>query len=330
MKNIIIAVGHFILENFVRPVLHWGGMDLVLNPNWVPENKRDWSLMAEYRDLIIKYSPDEDCQNETPKIIWWFWWQGVNQAPPIVTRCLESVRKFMAEDYEIVVLDKDNVEDFITVDDVIKKKHNCGIINHTHFSEYVRVKLLSERGGIWIDATVFLSGRIPTDILSANFFIFKSGPFSLCDEIPPDESYLPAISTFANGSGHLLPSTWFLVARRGSPIHALNVKFLEQYWRRENRQYLYFIQHVFITYAICVNEHCRHEFMSAPCYLNFKPHYLMFRREERFDSLLLAEIFDASNIHKMTYKYKPFNGLPDSFLGKLLDGVLLQEAQRRK
>lgn len=324
--KILIRIGHFFLEFFVRPILHRAGFDVVLETGWVPKEKRDWALMSQYNDIISNYRPGV-ISEETPKVIWQFWWQGVEVAPPVVKRCLESVKYFMG-DYEIVVLDKNNLEEYIKLDEVIKRKHDQGIINHTHFSEYVRVKLLAERGGIWIDSTVFLSGRIPSEILTARFFIFKSGPFALSEEIPRSTDFLRPISDFAHGSGRLLPSTWFLVARQGSPIHALNVKFLEAYWRKENRQFLYFIQHVFITYAICANEYCRREFVSAPLYLNYRPHYLMFRREELADRELVKRIFAASSIHKMTYKYNVFPGMENSLLGKLLSGELLECAKR--
>lgn len=325
--KILFKFVHCFLEIFVRPILHKIGYDIVVEVGWVPEKKRDWALMSGYHDLIASYRPANVQCGETPKIIWQFWWQGVELAPQVVKRCFASVREFMSKDYSIVVLDKYNLDQYVEIDPVIREKHDKGIINHTHFSEYVRVKLLSERGGIWIDSTVFLSGRIPNDILTSRFFIFKSGPFAFPEEIPPDVSFLAPISTFAHGSGRLLPSTWFLVSGKGSPIHSLNVKFLEAYWRRENKQHLYFIQHVFITYAICANKYCRQEFVSAPTYLNFRPHYLMFRRDEKATTNLIREIFAASKIHKMTYK---FSNVPEecSLLGYLLSGMLLECAKR--
>lgn len=317
---------HFFCEYVLRPILHRFGYDMECHAGWVPPEKRDWALMSEYRDLIVDFVPKPCSRSQKPKIIWQFWWQGVENAPIIVKRCLESVRYFMGSDYKIIVLDKTNVEKFIHIDENIKNKHDAGTISHTFFSDYIRVKLLAEKGGIWIDSTVFLSGRIPQDILDADFFIFKSGPFAMPEEIVSDD-YLPPLSEFFHRSNCILPSTWFLVAKPNSPLNSLYEKFLIEYWRRENRMWLYFTHHYFITYSICVNKYCREEFVSAPTYLNVKPHYLMFRRNEKFNEKIVKSIFAKSAIHKMTYKYTDFQGMDNSIMGKMLNGELLEYAK---
>lgn len=322
-----VRLGHAFLSGFVRPILHRFGYELQCTHDWVPPEKKGLKLLEPYRKLITDFVPKELEIEGAPKIIWQFWWQGAGNAPLVVKRCMESVRYFMGSDYQIIVLDKDNVTRFVEVDEVVWLRHESGEMTHTHFSDYLRAKLLSERGGVWIDATVFLSARIPNEILNAKYFIFKSGSFALPSEIPVIEN-LNAITEFSHGVDRLLPSSWFLVARAGSPINRLFVLFENEYWRRERCLYNYYLYHMLTTYAVVVNQHCRVEFSMSPLFLNLKPHLLMFRREEPACDSNISDIFAESAIHKMTYKYNEFTGIEKSLLGKLLSGELLEYAKQ--
>ena len=46
------------------------------------------------------------------------------------------------------------------------KKANAGNISWAHFSDIVRNTLLAKYGGLWVDATVWVRGKIPFDQLS--------------------------------------------------------------------------------------------------------------------------------------------------------------------
>ena len=108
------------------------------------------------------------------KYIWLFWYQGFDEAPQLVTRCVESIRKH-ANDYEVILLDKNNYAKWVELDKSILDALEKNEIGLAHFSDFLRLKLLIEYGGVWIDPTVYMTDRILDDISSADIFMFK-GP----------------------------------------------------------------------------------------------------------------------------------------------------------
>lgn len=89
--------------------------------------------------------------------IWILWWQGMNNAPLLVKRCFESV-KYWLGDWNIVLLDKSNYSKYAELPDYVIDKFHRGIIPMAQFSDLVRLSILINRGGLWLDSTVFVSG----------------------------------------------------------------------------------------------------------------------------------------------------------------------------
>jgi len=86
--------------------------------------------------------------NEIPKKIWCYWDRDV---PDVVQKCLESWRYFNP-DYTITLVNKENLSTYVPGVDFSKMKH----INETpqKFSDMVRLHILAQEGGFWIDATI--------------------------------------------------------------------------------------------------------------------------------------------------------------------------------
>jgi len=88
-------------------------------------------------------------KDEIPKKIWTFW--DSPEVPDIVNQCIDTLREFNP-DYDIVILNKTNISNYIPGVDFSKMKH----INETpqRFSDMVRLHILSKEGGFWVDATI--------------------------------------------------------------------------------------------------------------------------------------------------------------------------------
>lgn len=107
------------------------------------------------------------------KKVWIFWWTGIEGMPEIVKACVKSIRRNI-DNHEIVMLDKSNYYRYITLPEIIIDKHEKGVMGHAHFSDIVRFSLLAVYGGMWIDATVFLSQPIPPNIFSMKWYTLRS------------------------------------------------------------------------------------------------------------------------------------------------------------
>lgn len=81
------------------------------------------------------------------KKIFFFWYQGIHKAPFIIKKCLESW-KFYNPDWEIIILHSKNYNRYCNL------KYN-NFLSLNHFSDILRLDILKNHGGVWVDATCF-------------------------------------------------------------------------------------------------------------------------------------------------------------------------------
>lgn len=142
---------------------------------FVDSDKMIYSFIErEFADVNNRY--DAVKKNETPAQtsgnIWLFWWQGYENAPPLVRLCIDSVKK-NAGGHNVIILTKDNWKDYATLPEYIIKKLYEKKITLTHFSDILRMSLLSAHGGLWLDATIFVSRKIPEEYFSLPYFTVR-------------------------------------------------------------------------------------------------------------------------------------------------------------
>ncbi len=101
--------------------------------------------------------------------IWVCWWQGEENMPPIVKACYRSILRNKSS-YKVCLLDKWNFKNFVDIPEYILEKLKKGLISITHFSDILRFSLLSEYGGWWLDATIYLTH--PIDV-KKSFYTIK-------------------------------------------------------------------------------------------------------------------------------------------------------------
>ena len=75
-----------------------------------------------------------------PRIIWILWYQGLAQAPIPVQICVDSWRR-ENPDWELVFLDKDNLEGYITLELPDEKPANLSLEKQANL---VRLQLLQK------------------------------------------------------------------------------------------------------------------------------------------------------------------------------------------
>lgn len=109
--------------------------------------------------------------------IWTAWLQGPGHEPELVRRCVESWR-LRNPSWKVVTLDEAGAEPYLRATglplDRIKR------MPLQKQSNLLRMRLLTQRGGVWVDATTFclrpLDSWLP-DVMSAGFFCFRNpGP----------------------------------------------------------------------------------------------------------------------------------------------------------
>ena len=86
-----------------------------------------------YGHLVENVEPSLGQPTENAPV-WVFWWQGEENAPVLVQRCIASIRKY-AGNHPVRVIDQENYREFVTIPAHIEVKREQGIISLTHFSD---------------------------------------------------------------------------------------------------------------------------------------------------------------------------------------------------
>lgn len=108
---------------------------------------------------LTREKMDLHVHGKIPRIIWTFW--NSPELPPLVQYCISTWKRHNPS-YTIRILNMDNYKQFI--------RYDINAIKHAHdtlarFSDYMRLALLADHGGIWMDATTICNA--PLDWVNA-------------------------------------------------------------------------------------------------------------------------------------------------------------------
>lgn len=236
-----------------------------------------------YRDIQDEYSLVEKKNGIDENTIWITWFTGLETAPDIVKVCVNSIYNNFPEK-NIIFLSNDNINEYVEFPSHILEKRNSGIITDAHFSDLLRLELLSVYGGTWIDATVYISSPdIPKSMLESDLFFFQN------------------LKPGRDGDAIGL-SSWFIHAKKGHPIMLKTRKMLYKYWEDNNKLLDYFLFHFFLSIS---KDHFKESAESIPKYSNAVPHILQLEWGNEKDLERFKDILRMSSVHKLTYKNLP-------------------------
>ena len=221
-----------------------------------------------------------------PKKAWVFWAQGFDQAPPVVRRCMNSIR-WHCQDSELIELTSANIADHVTLPDHILQHKG---ITHTHLSDILRVSLLARHGGTWIDATCLLTqplGRIRDIVLDtdnpeaysrSNFFVFSLKNFI---------------------------SNWFMMSSAGHILPMMLRDYLCWYWSHTETVENYHWFHMVFRAMYFQNAQFRSVWDRTVRLGSGRAHFLQRVLDRPHDKEEMKMIWAMSPVHKLTYKHSP-------------------------
>lgn len=256
-------------------------------------------LLRKYRKVLDAGSEQSSCGGGRCRKIWICWFQGYENAPPLVRACINSVRRAF-RGWEITVLSQKNISDYVRLPDYIVKKHERGIIPPAQYSDLLRAELLCRYGGLWCDTTLLCtaSDRPPACLTEGDFFVFKSLDLSRDDETPT------------------VASSWLIYsARPGNRILLKTRALLYAYWRRENVLKDYFLFHIF--FAMAARKYGG-DWQDVPVFNNHSPHVLQFELERAYTKARWEQILAMSDFHKLNH-HTDYSGLSGSFYNHVLE-----------
>lgn len=135
-------------------------------------------LYKELSPLIMEYkkksyeTQDRNAnllENTVP--VWVCWWQGESNMPELVKTCYISMKRMLPDICNIQLITFENVNQYISLPQNIVDLYNKGVISKTYLSDVLRLMLICEYGGFWIDATYYFAKPVSKDAVLHPFFM---------------------------------------------------------------------------------------------------------------------------------------------------------------
>lgn len=216
------------------------------------------------------------------KVLFIYWSQKFINAPTVVKKCLLSW-KIKNPTWEIIELNDDNLNEYISIEEEIPNIHKKNITK-TAYSDIVRIFLLVKYGGCWCDATTFCNEPLDNWLnkyISSGFFAFdKPG-------------------------GDRLLSSWFLYSEKNNYLVQRWKEQTINYWKKNDNIHQYYWLHYLFGDMCSSDNTFRKLWVSTPKISADGPHFIQHQG-------LLKNLSDKVKNHinevktplyKLTYKF---------------------------
>ena len=272
----------------------------ILNKDKRAQLKAQWAKkhLQKYVDIAIK-EPFKPIINKKNNIIWQYWHQGIENAPEVIRKCLNSIKR-VENDKTINVLTFDTIKNYIELPQRYYDLVNSGKMPIALFSDLLRVYLLEKYGGTWIDATIYLSEKIPQDILNSDFFALQNPP------------------TLKSFTGNKAVCYFLHAKAQSANIQAIK-RSLDAYWAENDFMFNYFMFEHIETILMNKTDETKAEWDKMP-YFERIDSGLNLIKYSKYDEKKLNETLYKSWYHKLTYKkYKNeiFDDVEDRIINHL-------------
>jgi mannosyltransferase OCH1-like enzyme len=256
--------------------------------------------------------------------IWMYWDQGWEQAPDLVTHCKNSWSE-LNPDFELHLLDKDTLFDYIDLQEVIDIKRKDLTIQK--ITVLARLALLSEYGGVWADGTTmctqplsewleeyygchFFAFRNPgKDRLMANWMIAAEPDSIILQRLHKSFTDFYANNYFSNmGTAHGEKMLEYL-GRHWNKNSKNSIKWHHWLVRKVLRVYPYFIFHYTFNKLILQDSECAKLWNETKALSADPPHRVQ-HLESKPDNIVQAKnVIDAGTtpVHKLNWRVDSSN-----------------------
>jgi hypothetical protein len=218
-------------------LLHAIGLKLKIGVEFLTRKKCDAVkryLYKNYEAVIERFrqeqtSDEAEMADDSKLPIWICWWDGEDKMPDSVRMCYRSVRR-NAGSHPVRFVSKFNYNEYVSIPDYIFKMADEGGMCTAHLCDVLRVCLLYEHGGIWLDATFLLTEPLPP--------MRERGVFTI-------KQHYEGIGPYAS------EGRWtggLLGGRKGHLLYAFLRAMYFEYCKKEPR----FINYMLLDYLIAV------------------------------------------------------------------------------
>ena len=263
-------------------------------------------LAKNYLWAAEKVSPKK-VTVETPETIWQFWDNPTGKTTPeIVKACLESAKKFTGN-FDHKILNNSTIGNYSDLPGYVFDRLKSGQMGYAHFADLLRLNLLKNHGGIWMDATLYITDFVPKYIVDEDFFVFliaKQARYSYSHS-----------STFM--------ANCFIRAKKGSFLCEAWYEMCVEYWKNEAKALDYY-QHQLMFKALAERN------LTAKQLFENMPHipedelslFIGDNIVKKFDADEWEKIRTTSFLQKTTYRIPYRDDYSDTYFSKLCEGKI--------
>ena len=214
---------------------------------------------------------------DVPKDIYIYWHQGIDSAPELCKKCIQSWRD-KNPNWQVHVLDAEDAGQILSDINVPKN------LTLASYSDLLRLVLLQKYGGVWIDSTV------------------------LC--IRPLDDWLPVIMNqtdffcFSNPSRDRVIASWFLAAKKNSVTVDVWANSACDYLSQLNDPpKAYFWMHYLYQYLSITSKLFKRSTFQMPN-ISAQPQHLIQNILHGIEPKEYLNIARQSPMQKLSYKHK--------------------------
>ena len=239
------------------------------------------AYLKKYVDYGVKIETSPQNEYTGNDIIWQYWHQGIDDAPELIKKCFESVRKHMPDKKQVIIT-FNTIKNYIELPqryyDLLENKK----IPIAIFSDILRVYLLNKYGGTWVDSTIYLTDKIPDDIMNSNFCVLQKNPET---------------------DNHKNKMSCFFIHTKGYSEHMAVIKnVLDKYWKENDFLINYFMFEHVSTMLSDKTSALKEEWDKMPYYDAEITGELQNHLFDDYTSEGFEEFKKKTSIHKLSYK----------------------------
>lgn len=246
------------------------------------QRMRSWYFRRHYGYLVEEYKAAAIPTGQNDGPVWMFWWQGEESMPPIVRKCYDLAVAHAPEGHPVILLTERNCRDYAYIPEYIINKVRRKAITLTHFSDILRVSLLWEHGGVWMDATMYTAAEMPAAVFSKPFFSVRT---------PDDGQWV----------SRCLWTGFFMGGVKGHPLFGLVRQLFFDYWKGHEELLDYFLIDVGIVMAYDGIPQIRNS-VDDGVWLTDKLYYPQNHIDQLIDIDLYRQMVREWPFFKMTYR----------------------------
>ncbi|OZG68539.1 polysaccharide biosynthesis protein [Bifidobacterium eulemuris] len=243
-------------------------------------------LEKKYGVFYRNYDYDASLSLRNPNLegrVWSCWWQGIENAPDIVKCCVESIQR-NAGKHKVTVITEKNLSQYVQFPNWVNEKKRKGIMSLTHYSDLLRMSLLAQYGGLWLDATFLCTEKIEDALFSMPLFTIKRPDYLHCSV---------AQGYYANYSlGCNIDNRWIFRTLRDFYLH---------YWSQND----YLVDYLLTDYLIALMQ--KHNKRIADAFAEVEPNNprcddLCKLLGEPYEGKKWTELSENTGLFKLTWK----------------------------